>query len=239
MKAYLRLLLVILTGAAIYFSGLYVVPKIGFIKNVINNTFIDSSNVTQATFLVMSLVLMLVLGRGKFKEFGFRGTALKPLGWSVLISIPVELGMIIFAMFMMSMAGGPPENMDQMAPKSFWGMVISVWIVASTCEEILYRGLLYGLMKPLKKYGFKLGNLFVSLPVIICAVMFALGHLCLLNIMPGIMLFNIILSCFLLGLIAGYFRETTGSLVPAVAVHMTFNIIGFVVPLLLSSLMGF
>jgi len=237
MKASLRLSLVVLAGAAIYFLGLYVVPEISFIKNIIDNTCIDSSNVTQVTFLVISLFLILIFGRGNFAEFSFKGTALKPLGWSILISIPVQLGMLMLMMFMVSMTGGPPANADQMGPESFRGVVISVWIIASTCEEILYRGLLYGLMKPLKKYGFTLGKIFVSLPVMVCAVMFALGHLCLLDVMPGVVLFNIILSCFLLGLIAGYFRETTGSLIPAVAVHMTFNIVGYVIPALLMSFM--
>ena len=58
MKEIIRLTLVFITGAAIYFIGLYVVPDIGFIKNIIDSTVVDSSNVTQVTFLILSLMLI-------------------------------------------------------------------------------------------------------------------------------------------------------------------------------------
>ena len=71
-----------------------------------------------------------------------------------------------------------------------------------------------------------------------CAVLFGLAHLCLIGRMPGAMLPVIVLSTTLLGFIAGYFREKTGSLIPAIAAHITFNIVGYGVPKLLQMLAG-
>ena len=56
----------------------------------------------------------------------------------------------------------------------------------------------------------------ISLPVIACAVMFGLGHLCLLGMMPPLVVANIVLATTACGFVAGYFRETTGSLIPAI-----------------------
>lgn len=41
-----------------------------------------------------------------------------------------------------------------------------------------------------------------------------------------------------LGLIAGYYREKSGSLIPAIGAHMTFNIVGVVVGSVVTVLAG-
>jgi membrane protease YdiL (CAAX protease family) len=40
----------------------------------------------------------------------------------------------------------------------------------------------------------------------------------------------ITLQAFILGLIADYYHEKTGSLIPAYFVHLTFNVVGMVIP---------
>jgi hypothetical protein len=114
--------------------------------------------------------------------------------------------------------------------------IISIWLIASTCEEIFYRGLILSFLAPLKEYGFKLFRSHISVPVIVSAIGFGLGHLCLLNQMESIIVVGIVISATLLGFIAGYFREKTGSLVPAIAAHLTFNIVGFAIGSLLGGL---
>jgi membrane protease YdiL (CAAX protease family) len=47
---------------------------------------------------------------------------------------------------------------------------------------------------------------------------------------------EILISTFALGLIAGYFRETTGSLLPAVIAHSFANIVGMGIGTLLETL---
>jgi membrane protease YdiL (CAAX protease family) len=51
--------------------------------------------------------------------------------------------------------------------------------------------------------------------------------------MDSRMVVLIVISATALGFIAGYFRERTNSLMPAIAVHMTFNIVTGVFPQLL------
>jgi membrane protease YdiL (CAAX protease family) len=43
----------------------------------------------------------------------------------------------------------------------------------------------------------------------------------------------IVINATILGLLAGYYRETSGSIIPAIAVHMTFNVVGAGLPMVL------
>ncbi len=239
MSKSVRLVVGIMMGAIIYFAALYGLTSLGVIKRLVASSPMDYGDVTQAAYLVISLVLIGVLSRGNFAGWGFSGTRLKPLIQAVLITIPFELLMIFAIMVTATFMSGPvgPGGSGPVGVMSeFSQTVISVWLVASTCEEILYRGLLYGFLAPLKEHGFRLIRWHISLPVTVCALMFGLGHFCLLGMMPLPIVINIVISCIITGFIAGYFRERSGSLIPAIAAHMTANIVGYTVPGLLSML---
>jgi membrane protease YdiL (CAAX protease family) len=136
------------------------------------------------------------------------------------------------------MISGPPGG-DEGGPamsKGLLNFVLTVVILASICEEIFNRGLVQGFLSPLKDKGVKLGKVHISLPVTICGLLFGLGHLCLLGNMDSRVVVLIVISATALGFVAGYFREKTDSLMPAIAVHMTFNIVSGVIPRLLMRL---
>jgi membrane protease YdiL (CAAX protease family) len=223
-------------GLAIYFIGLFVVPSLGIVKRLLESTPLSPADVTQAVYFVLSMILMLLLSGGKLSTYGFKPAPFRPLVRAILISAAVELVLLVFMIVSVSLAGPPsmPQQVGQIG-RSLQRTIISVWLVASTCEELFFRGLLYGYLAPLKERGFGILGKHVSLPVTCCALMFGLGHLCLLGMMPLIVVANIVLATTACGFIAGYFRETTGSLVPAILSHMTFNIVGYSLPLLMGA----
>ena len=104
--------------------------------------------------------------------------------------------------------------------------VLSVVLLASICEEVFARGLVLGFLAPLKRYSLAVLRWRLSAPVLISALGFGLGHLCLLGSMDSRMVVLIVVNAAVLGLLAGYHREKTGSILPAIAVHMAFNIVG-------------
>ena len=120
---------------------------------------------------------------------------------------------------------------------SFLSSIILVWIIASSVEEIFYRGFLQTFLEPLKDIGLKLGKVYLSLPVILTALMFGFMHLCLKGKLPWQMVRFIIFNATVLGLIAGYYREKTGSLIPAYFVHLTFNVVGMGLPQIMMMVM--
>lgn len=120
---------------------------------------------------------------------------------------------------------------------SFVKVVVSVWLLASTAEEMLFRGLLLGALSPLSRRAWSVGRCRTSLPVVIAAVLFGLVHLGLLRVMAAPMVVLIVVMATVAGLVAGYYREKTGSLVPAVAAHFTFNVVSGGVVMILSRVM--
>lgn len=232
MKPFLRLLYGILVFLGVYSLSLFVIPSIGPVRNLVQaSDWLGPGTISQVSFLILSLLLILALGRGRFRRFGFRGSSPVALGWALLIGLVVS-GLLMFVnMVIMSIAMGPGPPPENSGPgESFLTIILTVWILASTCEEIFYRGFLQNFLEPLRSYGVTILKLRISVPVFFCAAAFSLGHLCLLGMMPGLVVGQILFSCFVSGMIAGVFMEKTGSLLPAVGVHMMFNVTGMMLP---------
>ena len=89
------------------------------------------------------------------------------------------------------------------------------------------RGLIQGALDAWKNVGITLFGRHLSLPVLVGAVAFGLMHIALSTMGAGTgQVIVTVLFAFLLGLVAGYYRETSGSLLPAIIVHMSGNIGG-------------
>jgi membrane protease YdiL (CAAX protease family) len=189
---------------------------------------LSSGTVSQVTMLAASVAIMLALGRGHLRQYGFRMVKRREIR-TVLIygSIVAVLVQTILALVwrLVPPSGGHPV----LAGSSFLRIVITVWVVASICEEVFLRGLIQTSLRPLKEIGVTLLGNRLSLPVIAGAVMFGLMHIMLLTLgADGSLVAGIVGSATVLGVVAGYYREKTDSLVPAILVHMLFNIYGSV-----------
>ena len=186
--------------------------------------------------LVFSIFLILFINKGNLTQYGF--TLGKNVRYVKIIILSFIIGIItmlitgIIASVLQSLH--PVKGGEHFASSySFLETVFYVWILASISEEILTRGLIQGYLAPLKKYGFKIFKKYISLPILIGALFFGLMHVMLLTTgMNVYMVFAVVFTCFILGLLAGYYRENTGSLIPAVVVHMMFNIGGALLGLL-------
>jgi membrane protease YdiL (CAAX protease family) len=125
--------------------------------------------------------------------------------------------------------GGPGivgEGLGSIRGMSALQMFLWVFVLASIAEEFLFRGLMQGLLAPLSSYGIQLPKTHLTVPVILPALAFGLGHLLLLGSTAVPLVITIVISTTLLGLVAGRYREKTGSIVPAIVVHMMFNVPG-------------
>ncbi len=108
---------------------------------------------------------------------------------------------------------------------SFLQIVFGVWIIASTTEELLCRGLIQSYLAPLQKYKLRIKSINLSLPIIISAIFFMLMHSTLiLDGMDKVLYAKLLISALSLGLIAGYFREKSGSVIPAIIAHSFANV---------------
>jgi membrane protease YdiL (CAAX protease family) len=182
--------------------------------------------IIQGTMLLASLALAAGLSRGQLSKFGFGmvrlGQLARALVSGAIAAFAVHALRIALASASPHMGGHP-----SVGGESFAHMVITIWILASTSEEVLHRGLIQSFLEPLRNRGITLLGVRLTLPVVAGAVLFGATHIMLLAMgATGVFVGLLVGSAVVLGLVAGYWREKTGSLVPAILIHMLFNAMG-------------
>ena len=130
--------------------------------------------------------------------------------------------------------GSPAALSSTASAPSPAATILGIWIYASICEEIFTRGLLQTWLSPLAKHRICLLHRWpLSVPVLLSGLFFAAMHIVLWPKLGPATLVVMFLAA-ILGLIAGYYREKTGSLIPAILIHSFFDI-GGTVPLWISA----
>ncbi len=182
--------------------------------------------ITHSFMWVLSILVVVLLIKGRLGDYGFTRGQFRLTAGIFLWVIPTAILSIIGFFALRSGAEAKP-GFDLSPLQS----VIFVWIYASTCEEVFTRGLLQSFLSPLARYGISLSKkLRLSLPVLFSGLYFGLMHIVAIDKMGP----PVIVLTSLLGIVAGYYREKTGSLIPAIIIHALFNIGGMLPMWLLS-----
>ncbi|MFC1850185.1 lysostaphin resistance A-like protein [candidate division CSSED10-310 bacterium] len=182
--------------------------------------------ITHSVMALLSLALIYFFSRGAFHRYGFRRDrfVFKP---TLLLWVLPMATLSIIGFF----ATSPQGEMRGPFGYSHLESILFIWIYASVCEEIFTRGFLQSYLEPLRKYGFTLLKRWrLSVPVLFSGIFFGLMHIVAIKAMgPPVLVFTTIL-----GLVAGYYREKTGSLWPAIIIHALFNVGGMAPPWILN-----
>jgi len=229
MKTNIKLLVGLLVTAIIFYFSNILGSRIN-----IKSDFIPNSFMTHTLMLILSLITIGVLR----KEVQYR------ISWPKLSRIfrPVLFGFLgfflvnfLFGIITMMASGDAAESHPALQRMDALQVFVFVFIYASIAEELLFRGLLMNLLKPLKKRGIKLFKRKISLPVIIAAVLFGLGHLVLIQSGAGtLFLVRVVTATTVLGLVAGYYQEKYNNNAYAIIAHMGGNLLA-VIPAIISS----
>lgn len=218
-------ILTAIVAAIVIFIAAIFLPKLLFTNKI------AALAATQATELILALVAVLIFGRGKFSEYGFRKSKLDlPTSTSFLRWIPaglLALGVGAVATLIIASTGSSGNPLVRQL--SFPQMILFVWIFSSTIEEIFTRGFLQGHLMRAMDIAKRVPILKVSYPTLISALFFSMMHLVI--IMHGadaLTVVIILIFTFTLGLIAGNQRAKTGSLFPAIGAHLLGNIGGLI-----------
>lgn len=185
---------------------------------------------THSGMLVCSLGLILALSRGRVSRYGFRLPMRFPILRIALLSCGISAVFNVVGWF------SPGEGLTFAAEYSLPQTIAFIWVYASVAEEVVTRGLVQSFLAPLRIHRLAVGKLCISVPVLAGAVCFGAMHLMLLTM--GIDLHTVLLVVaftFVGGLVAGYYRERTDSLIPAIVVHALFNVTGSILGLLWQS----
>lgn len=180
----------------------------------------------QVTILVASVVLILALSRGRAARYGLR---LPTVGH---VKAALVYGSVA-ALAVHALLGGlwkllpPPTDHPVTTGASLLEVAVLVWVFASISEETLHRGLVQSFLEPLRQHGVRLFRFRLSLPVLAAALLFGLMHTMLLTTgADRLFVGSVVGSAVVLGVVAGHYREKSGSVVPAILVHFLFNAYG-------------
>lgn len=211
-RALLRPVFAIALAAAVFLAALY------------GGRFLPHNDIFPTSFgidclmLGLSLIAMAVVTRGRFRLFGFTFGRYRfspsILLWVLPMAVFVTLGTI-----------SQPRGAVQHSFVNFTPLqaIIYIWIYSSICEEILVRGLLQTLLRDIE--AATPDPRWWTVPTVISAVFFGAMHSVLIPLL-GSGAIPIILAATVLGFVSAHYRQATGSLVPAVIVHLLFNIGG-------------
>lgn len=195
--------------------------------------FIPYSFMTHTLMLILSVGL--IYGMKKYVNYKlafpqFKKT-FKPLLFGLLATIIVN----VFMTLITKVLGGKVEAHAALTRMTPLQVFIFIFIYASIAEELLFRGFLLNILKPLSVKGIRIFRRNISIPVIISALAFGLGHLILISTgASGLFLFRIVVFTSILGLIAGYYQEKYENNAFAILVHMAGNIMGVIGALLMN-----
>jgi membrane protease YdiL (CAAX protease family) len=186
---------------------------------------------TQGLELLLALLAIFILGKGRFSEYGFckPRTSQPPadgnIRWvRVCLTAPL-LGMVATPLILGLGGTGNPL----VKSLSFPQIVLFIWIFSSIIEEVFTRGFLQGHLSILSGRYIKLPFVRIELLVLISALFFACMHFSLL--FAGVDATTIVVTLlftFSIGLMAGYLRARTGSIIPAIAAHFGANVGGMI-----------
>ncbi|MDW5299430.1 MAG: CPBP family intramembrane glutamic endopeptidase [Sedimentibacter sp.] len=211
----------------------FVIATFAGSKLHLNIDFFPYSFVTHSLMLILSIVL--IYGLRKYVNYKIALPqfikTLKPILFGLLATIIVNISMTVITKTL----GGKVEAHAALTKMSPLQIFVFVFIYASIAEEILFRGFLMNILKPLKAKGINIFNRNISVPVLISAVAFGLGHLILITTgAGGLFLLRIVVFTTTLGLIAGYYQEKYENNAFAIIVHMAGNSMGVLGALLMN-----
>lgn len=175
------------------------------IDNFINNNVYIISLIADIIF-----VISLFIKRGSIKECRFKNISKRDYLYIALLSfgLAVTLGILVALLMQIFPSYNKVAETISSSTDSIFSLV-SIIILIPICEEIVFRGVIFGYLK--KRY-----NLVVSL--IIQALAFAFMHG---NIVQGI-------YTFILGLVLGIIYIYTNSLYGSMLMHIIYNLLGSV-----------
>ncbi len=233
----LSVLVALFLGVFVFIASRYLASwTTPFIENYFNLNYYTKNIIFKFYILILSIVMIWFVNDKSFKNYGFVKAKNISYPKMTLISIGILIAsMIIGGILFVGILRNyfPTENNKVFPSQSILQMILTVWIWSSITEEFLSRGLVQGFMNHLKDKKV----IGLSISVIFSGLFFGAMHLSLFNTMSYWFAGMIVSNATVVGLLAAYYREKSGSIAPAIYIHILANVVGSV-PLLITMLLG-
>jgi len=155
-------------------------------------------------------VAILSLRMGGIRQFGLAPADYRHIGAALVLGVPLAL---VASLLTHTFPTKPPLDTSTI---SIALLVVYFGFGAPVQEEAIFRGLIQSfLQRRLLSLGYGSGAMLLA-PLIFTSILFGLIHL-----EAGVL---VAVFAVVLGLCAGELRRRSGSLIPAILVHMAFNV---------------
>ena len=173
-------------------------------------------------YLALLAALLATFGAsGLRRQLGFHFTSSAHLTLALVTWVACLIAGTLLSAAFIPLLGQPPSNTARLLGLSFDPLfvllvVVTVCLLGPVCEELFFRGALYGWMR---------GRLPAPVAIPVSAMIFAGAHV-IVPLMP---------TLFVFGLGAAWIRERTGSTLNSFAMHATQNTVAVAVTYVLLS----
>jgi len=179
---------------------------------ILSRSIIASSIAIQVIFILLPIAIIL-LTHEDLKEYGFN-ISKHYIEHSILISLAISFPLAFISRFF-------SEKYEiSIVSENFYNILFLSLILSPIGEETLFRGFMEG-------YLLKYVNKWIA--ILIPAILFTAIHIIPYSSAPFIIFIYTLTGAFILGILAGYFRAISGSLIPAIITHAIFNFSGIIV----------
>ncbi len=192
---------------------------IGALATLLSGNDVLGAVLIQVLFLVLSIVITRLALRRNCEFLGFRGVVPALMVKVFLTTLAIAVAIAYVEFYLVSTHGfkSPVPGIKQ----NIALYIFMALILAPVCEETLFRGVLLGYM--LEK------QLDSWISIITSAALFSLVHLLPFSAAPIHQRIFVVSTAFMMSIIAGHLRRKTGSIIPAVITHSSFNLGGSIV----------
>lgn len=173
-----------------------------------------SAIITQIGIMTISLLLGLLLLHLDLIDIGIKTCDVIIIIIALLSSLFVALPLAYLSMIYGKDFEHPLEI------KNFSLYVIMGLILSPIAEEIMFRGVLE---------GYLLATTITWIAIVIPAILFSVMHIAPFSKAPRRLLCIVLISAFALGMIAGTVRFISGSIIPSIISHTSFNLAGKII----------
>ena len=175
--------------------------------------------------VAIALTAMVFLARRRRSSlavYGFKTATLRQLALALILGLVFALGLRALSHILPLGASADLGDLQK------WQVILFFWIAAPVQEELIFRGLIQSVVQARDPREFRVGVGDFKLPfaVLVSALLFAAVHIATVRLGASLSeaLF-VVFGAFVLGILAGWLRWKSGSLLPAILVHLLFNML--------------
>jgi membrane protease YdiL (CAAX protease family) len=186
-------------------------------------SFLPSGLASQLMILILSIVSIYFFNKKGIFKFNIGKVGMR----QIIPPIFLIIFLFIISELIFSKILGNTNEEHFASSMPMVQIIFIVVFLASTSEELLFRGFLQNMLEPLKSVGIRLQKTKISLPVIISGLLFGLMHFGLMATGASFdFTLKLVLFAMIMGMIAGYYQEKHNNFSFAVIIHITANITG-------------